>query len=170
MACFLKSIIPFYYRQGQSFMFREGDRYSAFIWSVSPATATFLIDSKFSLQRIRPYLGYFSAKECILPFISTYLTLWCRLLFDEGIICYSPQSTASKPLCVSHLQPKLIIIYHLQKFTRLRDSSSYCLHFFYILIFRQQMPCIGAWFSLRWKLLTLSSTEPILASPSPVPF
>lgn len=37
--------------------------------------------------------------------------LWCMLLFEKGITCCLPHSPVSKPLCVSHLQPKLII-YH----------------------------------------------------------
>lgn len=93
--------------------------------------------------------------------------LWYMLLFEETIICYLPQSAASKPLCVSHLHPKLLI-YHLKNLPGRGIVASYCLHF-YIPICTQQTPCIRVRFSLRWKLLTLSRTEPISASHSLCP-
>lgn len=95
----------------------------------------------------------------ILPVM--YSTFWGgnNMLFTtkhsfKAFVCFS------SPAKACYLPPS--------KFTRVRDSSSYCLHF-YILIFRQQMPCIRARSSLRWKLLTLSRMEPISASRSSCP-
>lgn len=90
----------------------------------------------------------------ILPVM--YSTFWGgnNMLFTtkhsfKAFVCFS------SPAKACYLPPS--------KFTRVRDSSSYCLHF-YILIFTQQMPCIRARSSLRWKLLTLSRMEPISAA------
>lgn len=71
---FSKSIFPFYYRQEQSFMFREGDRYSAFMWSVFAATATFLPMA----NSCSGGSGPISARECILPFTCACFTCDAR--------------------------------------------------------------------------------------------